>query len=179
MFFLLTSMLASVCAGPQVACAVTCSDSLQLQIEITRDSSLAAPVVRLRILLWNRTDHAIQVIAPVNWPNESAMLEVWDSAGARVASYNLAFPYEVPSGPISPFAVRIPPRGFVGSESVLNPGSDSGSPGFALESPGVYTARLTMVVYSTGSWARQSLSSDTVRWYVDAPPPTEVRNPGD
>lgn len=179
MFLLLTSMLASVCSGPQLARADTRSDSLQLQIEIVQDSSRAAPIVRLRILLWNQTDHAIQVIAPVDWPNESAMLEVWDSAGARVASYNLAFPYEIPSGPTSPFAVRIPPKGFVGSESVLNPGGDSGSPGFALESTGAYAARLTMVVYSTGPWARRSLSSETVRWYVGAGPSTEERHPGD
>lgn len=139
-------------------------DSLRLQIEIRADSARAGSHSLLRVMLWNESDHPIQVIAPISWPNESALLEVKDGDGADVQAYNLAFPYEFPSGPTSPFAVRIPPGAFIGTEIPLSPDVATGHAGYTLRPGTTYQATLTLVVYAVGSWARSTLESNVVEW---------------
>lgn len=165
MAIFVTLALSVLCAGgSSQAYRAAWADSLRLRIEVLADSSGSHPRTTMRVTLWNDTDHAISVIAPLDWPNESAMLEVSGVDGVRPSSYNFRFPYEFPSGAASPYAARIPPRSFVGTELLLDPGGQSGQAGFSLEPGKTYQATLTLMIFAVGSWARQTLRSNEVKW---------------
>ena len=141
-------------------------DSLRLTIELLEAPASQGRPETLRIMLWNDTGSALELLAPLNWPNERLMLEITGPDGQQVDAYNFVFANQVPVGPTAAFATRIPPHSFVGRDVQLCPGAGTGQPGYDLSKPGSYRAVLTLDVYPTAGGRVTTLRSNMVQWVV-------------
>lgn len=142
-------------------------DSLRVAIAVVRTSGAHVSPTAIRIFLWNDTDSAISLLAPLNWPNESLLLEITAPDGAPVKTYNVVFPNSIPWGPESEFAVRIPPHSFVGTDISLAPNpEDEKSARFDLAREGTYQAALTLTVYPLAGGGGTLLRSNTIAFDV-------------
>jgi hypothetical protein len=142
-------------------------DTLRVTLSVVTPGSTGGAPLVLRATVWNDTDHPVQVIAPLDWPNESLVLEVIGPDGNLLRALNYVFPNAIPVGPDAEFATRVPPHSFVGHDFDLSSGLGTGRAGYSITQPGIYRASLTVVIYSTGEGPSTLLHSNTIHWAVE------------